>query len=230
MFAILLSKSMDPFYQNIASFPTAVFTFILALCVLYWLLAVIGIVDIDVFDIDGLEIDGTQADFGSGSEASTANALAGVMLKFGLHGVPVTIIISFLSLFGWLISYYSVHFLAAMIPQGMFRYLFGLLILIGAFWVAVLISAMIIKLLRPLFQKVEQQTIKRVLGQVAVVRTSKVTNSFGEAILNDGGADLILKVRASDDQTFARGDKVVLLEYLQADNVYRVISEQDFNT
>jgi hypothetical protein len=229
MFAILLSKGMDPFYQNISSFPTAVFTFVLAICVLYWLFAVLGVVDIDVLDIDGLDVDGAEADLGAGNEASTANALAGVMLKFGLHGVPVTIIISFLSLFGWLVSYYAVHYLSAFIPSGLFRFLFGLLILIGAFWIAVLITAVIIKLLRPLFQKVEQQTIKRVLGQTAVVRTSKVTDSFGEAVLNDGGAGLILKVRASDDQVFAKGDKVVLLQYLEATNVYRVISEQEFN-
>ncbi len=229
MFAILLSKGMDPFYQNIASFPTAVFTFVLAICVLYWLFAVLGVVDIDMLDIDGLDIDGAEANFGAGNEASTANALAGVMLKFGLHGVPVTIILSFLSLFGWLVSYYGVHFLSALIPSGLFRFLFGLLILMGAFWIAVLITAVIIKLLRPLFQKVEQQTIKRVLGQTAVVRTSKVTDSFGEAIFNDGGAGLILKVRTSNNQVFAKGDKVVLLEYLEASNIYRVISEQEFN-
>ncbi len=229
MFAILLSKGMDPFYQNIASFPTAMFTFVLAICVLYWLFAVLGVVDIDVLDIDGLDIDGAEADLGTGSETSTANALAGVMLKFGLYGVPVTIIISFLSLFGWLVSYYGVHFLSALIPSGMLRFLFGVLVLISAFWVAVLITAVIIKLLRPLFQKVEQQTIKRVLGQTAVVRTLKVTDSFGEAVLNDGGAGLILKVRTSNDQVFAKGDKVVLLEYLEASNVYRVISEQEFN-
>ena len=174
MFAILLSKGMDPFYQNIASFPTAIFTFILAICVLYWLLAVFGVVDIDILDLDGID-----ADFELGSEVSTANALAGVMLKFGLDGVPVTIIISFLSLFGWLASYYSVHYLSPLIPTGILYYLFGLLVLIAAFWVAVMITAIIVKLLRPFFHKVEQQTVKRVLGQSAVVRTSKVTDSFG---------------------------------------------------
>ncbi len=91
MFAILLNKGMDPFYQNISSFPTAIFTFILGICILYWLFAVLGVVDIDMLDID-LE-----------NEAATPNAIAGVMLKFGLNGVPVTIIISFLSLV-WLVS------------------------------------------------------------------------------------------------------------------------------
>jgi hypothetical protein len=225
MFAILLSKGMDPFYQNISSFPTAIFTFILAICVLYWLFAVLGIVDIDVLDID-LDLD---TDIDTGSDVSTASAMAGVMLKFGLDGVPVTIIISFLSLFGWLGSYYSVHFLSPIIPQGLFNILFGILVLIATFWLAVLMTSLIVKLLRPFFQKVEQQTVKRVLGQIAVVRTSKVNSTFGEVMLNDGGAGLILKVRSSEDQTFKKGDKVVLLEYLETDNVYRVISEQDFN-
>jgi len=220
MFAILLSKNMDPFYQNISSFPTAVFTFVLAICVLYWLLAVLGIADLDILEFDGLD---------TGSEASTANALAGVMLKFGLNGVPITIIISFLSLFGWLISYYSVHFLSAFVPQGIIRFLFGLLILLCACWVALLMTAFIVRLIRPLFHKAEQQTIKRVLGQTAVVRTSKVTDTFGEATLNDGGAGLILKVRTGNNQSFKRGDHVVLLEYLEAHNAYRVISEADFN-
>jgi hypothetical protein len=225
MFAILLSEGMDPFYQNIASFPTAIFTFVLAICVLYWLLAVFGVVDLDVLELDGLD-----TDFELGSEASTANALAGIMLKFGLDGVPVTIIISFLSLFGWLISYYMVHYLSSLIPGGIFYFLFGLLVLIVAFWLAVLLTSVIVKLLKPFFHKAEQQTIKRVLGQSAVVRTSKVTDSFGEAFLDDGGAGLILKVRSRSDQNFVKGDKVVLLEYIENDNSYRVISEQDFNT
>lgn len=225
MFAILLSKGMDPFYQNISSFPTLIFSFILAICLLYWLLAVFGIVDLDIINLDGLD-----AGFELGSEVNTANAIAGVMLKVGLHGVPVTIIISFLSLFGWLLSYYSVHFLSPFIPQGLLYYLFGLVVLIVTFWIAVLLTALMTKLLRPFFQKIEQQTTKHVLGQSATVRSSTVTHLAGEAFFNDGGAGLILKVRASDGETFVKGDKVVLLEYRENDHIYHVISEQDFNT
>lgn len=222
MFAILLSKGMDPFYQNISSFPTALYTFVLALCVLYWLFAVLGVVDIDVLDIDGLDAD-------MGNEVTTPNAMAGVMLKFGLNGVPVTIIISFLSLFGWLASYYSMHYFSPLIPKGLLSYLFGFAVLIITFWFAVRLTSMVVKLLSPFFKKLDQQTFKHILGQSAVVRTSKVTDSFGEAFLNDGGAGLILKVR-SEDQTFVKGDKVVLLEYLENENIYRVISEQNFTS
>lgn len=222
MFAILLSKSMDPFYQNISSFPTAVFTFILAICALYWLLAVFGVVDIDIIDLDGLDTD-------MGSDVATADALTGIMLKFGLHGVPVTIIISFLSLFGWLASYYSVHFLSPLIPGGMLHALFDVLVLIATFWLAVLLTTIVIKPLRPLFKKAEQQTVRQILGKSVVVRTSKVTDSFGEAFLTNDGVDLILKVRSSKEQTFKKGDKVVLLEYFACENTYLVIAEQDFH-
>jgi hypothetical protein len=219
MFAILLNKGMDPFYQNISSFPTAIYTFALAICTLYWLLAIIGIVDLE---LDILEFDGIE------SNASTAEALTGVMLRFGLNGVPVTLIISFLSLFGWLTSYYGVHYISPLLPQGIFYYIFGLIILLASFWFALLLTALVVKLLRPFFCKVEQQTSKSLLGKTAIVRTSKVTDSFGEVFLDDGGAGLILKVRAIDDQKFIKGDRVVLLEYVESRNIYRVILEQDF--
>ena len=91
-----------------------------------------------------------------------------------------------------------------------------------------MITAQLIKPLRPLFKKAEQETLKKILGQTVIVRTSRVDKEFGEAILEDGGAGLILKVRSSGDETFKKGDVIVLLEYLEKNNTYRVISEQDF--
>ena len=99
MFAILLSEKMDPFYQNIASFPTAFFTFFLVICLLYWLVAVLGFIDLDVLDIDIPDPDGQLGV--NQTDLSTPDVLAGLMLKPGLYGVPGTIIVSFIALFGW---------------------------------------------------------------------------------------------------------------------------------
>jgi len=162
------------------------------------------------------------------TDVSIPDALAGLMLKIGLYGVPITIIISFISLFGWLICYYMVHVLAGVLPDGLLRYLIGTPILLVALFLSMMITAFIIKALRPLFKKAQQHTDKLVLGQTVVVRTSKVNNSFGEAILEDGGAGLILKIRSTGEQVFARGDRVVLLEYMKDENTYRVISEDEF--
>jgi hypothetical protein len=227
MFAILLMEDMNPFYQNIASFPTAFFTFLLVITTLYWLVAVLGFIDIDFLDFDIPDADG-KLDVNMDSGLSNPDVLAGLMLRFGLVGVPVTIIVSLISLFGWLVSYYVVHFFFGVVPDGVFRWLVGVPVLIGSLYLAAMITAVLIKPLRPLFQKAQQETIKHVLGQSAVVRTSRVDNGFGEAVLEDGGAGLILKVRSAGEEVFEKGDKVVLLEFVKEENIYRVISEAEF--
>lgn len=231
MFVIFLTEGMDPFYQNITSFPTVFFTLFLALSVLYWLIAVLGFVDLDILDFDLPGADGAvdmDLDIDSNNALTNPDVLAGLMLRFGLHGVPVTVIVSFIALFGWLVSYYVVHFLFGIVPDGVFRYLAGLPVLAGALYLAVMVTSVVIKPIRPLFKKAQQETDKKVLGQTAVVRTSRVDSEFGEAVLEDGGAGLILKVRATDGEAFEKGDRVVLLEHIQDTNTYRVISEREF--
>lgn len=228
MFAVLFMEDMNPFYQNISSFPTAFFTFLLVIVSLYWLVAVLGFIDIDFLDFD-IPDDNGELGVNSRAEFSNPDVLAGLMLRFGLVGVPITVIVSLISLVGWLLSYYVVHFLFGMVPDGVFRWLAGLPALIGCLYVAAMITSVLIKPLRPLFQKAQQESVKHILGQCALVRTSRVDNGFGEAILDDGGAGLILKVRSIGEEVFKQGDKVILLEFLKEESAYLVISEDEFN-
>lgn len=222
MFAIFLSDKMDPFYQNIASFPTLFFTLVLAVCLVYWLIAVLGVVDIDAFDIDLPD--------GDSDTSSGANSLAGLLLKLGLNGVPLTIVISFLALFGWLVCYFGVYLCFPFIPDGLLEYVAGIPILVGSFYIAVVITAQVIKPLKPFFADINKNTVKHVLGQTAIVRTLRVDEGFGEVFLEDGGAGLIFKARTLNGERFTKGDRVVLLEYLEENNAYRVISEKEFLT
>ena len=222
MFAVLLSEEMDPFYQNISSFPTVIFTFFLGLCVLYWIVAVLGWVHIDALDFDfSHDVD---------TEVGTPDVLGGLFMKLGLTGVPITIILTFVSLIGWLLSYFIVHFSISFFEPGIIRYMVGVPVFLFSLYIACVITGFLIRPLRPFFEKVDQEPIdKKVLGQVAVVRTTVVNQEFGEAFLEDGGAGLILKVRATGDETFEHGDRVVLLEYIEEGRLFRVISEQEFN-
>ncbi|CCK77334.1 conserved hypothetical protein [Oleispira antarctica RB-8] len=209
---------MDPFYQNIASFPTLFFTLLLALTAVYWLVAVLGVIDLDVLDVDMPEGD---ADGG-------VHQLAGLLLKLGLNGVPLTIVISLLALFGWFICYFAVYLIFPYIPDGFLEYIVGLPILVGSLYGAVLITAQIIKPLKPLFANMNKNTVKNVLGQTAIVRSLRLDSGFGEVLLADGGAGLIFKARTMNNETFKKGDRVVLLQYLKDQHAYRVISEAEF--
>ncbi len=218
MFAVFFLEGMDPFYQNIASYPTVFFTFFLLLSMLYWLVAVLGLVDIDALDVDLPEPD---ADIGQ------INALAGLMMKFGLNGVPATLIITLISLIGWLLCYYSVHFFVRPLESVWMQFGLGSLVLLASLYLSTMLTAQIIKPLRKFFTS-ETTSNKSILGKVLIVRTSRVDENFGEAMLNDGGAGLMLKIRCDQPNSFKQGDRVVAYEYLNDKNVYRVVSEDEF--
>jgi hypothetical protein len=218
---------MNDFLLTIVSFPTVFFTFWLGVAALYWLFAAFGLVDIEVFDVDLPDLDG-QMTLNAQGEQTFAEIFAGILLRLGLNGVPVTIIITFLAVFGWLASYYLSYFAAAIFGYNWTRYVIGLPVIAASLYGAVLVTAQVIKPLRQFFSKAEQYTEKKILGQTAIVRSSKVDQRSGEVNFDDGGAGLIIKVRAMGDNQFVRGDRVVLLEYLAAENVYRVLSEAEF--
>ena len=216
---------MNDFLLTIVSFPTVFFTVVLGVAVLYWLCAAIGLVDIEVLDMDLPELEGQPH---AHAEHTFAETFAGILLRLGLNGVPVTIIITFVALIGWLISYYLSYFEWLSLGYNWVRYVAGIPIIMVSLYLAVLATAQLIKPLRKFFAKADQYVEKKILGQVAVVRSSKVDASSGEANFDDGGAGLIVKVRAFGEQHFVRGDRVVLLEYLAEQHVYRVVSENEF--
>lgn len=223
MFAALLTETMDPFYEICSSFPTVIFTVLLALCVFYWVFAVLGLVEIDVLDFDFSLDDGGAAD-----SVDNLNVMAGLLLKLGLNGVPFTIVLSLITLIGWLTSFVVVYFLFPWVPGALLEFIVGIPIFVGVLYMSSMVTAQIIRPLRPLFLEADQHVEKHIVGQVGIVRTGRVDKAFGEATVEDGGAGLIVKVRSYKDEAFTRGDRVVLLEYDAVSNTYRVISEKDF--
>lgn len=209
---------MEIFLQSALSFPTVLFSFLLCVAILYWCVAALGILEVDLLDI---EVD-------SALDNVQPEGLAGLLLKLGLNGVPVTLVLTLLFFFAWMFSYFIELLLLRYLPLGFLRYPLGLLVSVGVLYLAVPISAALCRPLRPLFRKLEATTTKSVLGQTAVVRSGRVTANFGEALLEDGGAGLILRVRADEACGFKRGDRVVLLEYLAGEHAYRIITEDEF--
>lgn len=225
MFAILFTDKMDGFYENILAFPTVIFSVLLVFCLLFWLISILGFLDISFLDLP--DIDGGSESIDSGSP-SIPDAVAGIILKFGLNGVPLTVVLSLITLFAWLISYYSVNFLRDIVSLGFLYHFLSIVVLFLAVYLSALLTAKIVSPLKPLFKKMEQDVEKLVLGQTAIVRTSRVDQDFGEAILEDGGAGLILKIRSTGETKYKKGDKVVLIEYIKDLNVFRVVSENEF--
>lgn len=210
---------MEIFLQTVLSFPTVLFSFMLCLAVIYWAVVAMGMVEVDLLDFEADSLlEGAHATEG----------LAGLLIKFKLNGVPVTLVLTLLMFFSWFLTYFVELYVLSHLPLGWLRYPLGLLLAVLALFLAAPVCAAICRPLRPLFRNMEATTSQSVLGQTAVVRSGRVTLEHGEAVLENGGAGLILRVRADEARAFKRGDRVVLLEYLQAQHAYRVITEDEF--
>jgi len=225
MFAVFLHESMNPFHQTVTSFPTVIYTVLLIICVIYWVVAVLGLVDLDVLDVD---LDG---DIDAADSASVQEGIAGLLHKLGLNGVPLTIILTIVSMIGWLLCYYVTYFGAKFLPDlSLIRFVVGLVTLIAVTYITILITAQVIKPLRNMFHKLDYDETKHILGQVVVVRSSIVDQAHGEAELNDGGAGILLNIRATGNDSFKKGDEVVVVEYIETTNLYRVVAKSEFGT
>lgn len=211
---------MSLFLQTALSFPVVLFSFLLCLAIVYWLSVAMGVLEVDLLDID--------MNSAFEAEVGPPEGLAGLFNKWGLNGIPLTLILTLLFFFAWLVSYYAELVLLSALPLGLLRYPVGLLVASASVLISVPVIALLIRTLRPLFRKVGPTTHRSLLGQCVKVRTAKVTAAFGEATLEDGGAGLILHIRADEALGFKRGDLLVLIEYMENQNAYRVVSEQAF--
>ncbi len=227
---------MENFISNIASFPTVLYTVLLAVCIVLILITIIGAADLDIdgldVDIDGLDVDAdlnADVDIETGNMSGATNLLTGFLVKYKLVGVPITITLTLLTCIGWLMSYYIVHFFVPFERGSMMRYLVGLPIFLGTLFASAKLTGVLISPIRKALKDADKQKEKLIIGQTATVRSSKVDASFGEALLDDGGAGLILKIRTDGTEEFKTGDKVVVFEMLDKSNaIYRVISEEEF--
>lgn len=222
-----MQESFLVFITKISLFPTVIFTGLVVFVTLYWVVSLLGMTDMDAVDI------GDVGDLGDASDMSSNGFLSGLLLKFGLYGVPLIVILTLISLIGWMLSYVYTSLLHQYLNSGILYWLFGtgalLLVLVISMW----LTGIIISPIRKNIAKIPKRDASSNIGKTAIVRTLSVTDKHGEAELNDGGAGLILRIRPDIDEreySLKQGDKVVLIEYINETNAYTVKPIEDKST
>lgn len=215
-----MQEAFFVFITKISLYPTIVFTGLVMFVTLYWMVSLLGMADMDTVDIGDAS--------GEGADLTSSGFVSGLLLKFGLYGVPLIVILSLISLIGWLLSYFYTSFLHQNFDSGILYYLFGTGALIFVLVISMWLTGIIISPIRNKIAKIPRRNAASNIGKIAVVRTLSVTDKHGEVELNDGGAGLILKIRSDiNDGSLKQGDRVMLVEYLEAANTYRVTPVKD---
>ncbi|RMX06021.1 ubiquinone biosynthesis protein UbiH [Corticibacter populi] len=209
---------MGVFLQVVLGFPTVIFTALLALVLLYWLVAASGLLELDALD---------HALLGDGGDGLDAGGLAALLNKVGLGRVPLTIIVSLIVLFGWVASFAMVRLLVPQTGLVLLQFVMGAAVFALALLAGLLATIVVLRPVRALLARVPPEESKVVLGRVGVVRSASATPQQGYASVEDGGAGLVLQVRTIKGE-LPRGTRVVLIEKLDDRQAWRVVSEEEF--
>lgn len=236
---------MIEFLQIVFSFPTAFYSVLLGVVIGYWLLSALGLVGMDV--ADGLFGHGhghfggdghvhghgpghghTLGDQSLADGAHHHQSVFDPLMRLGLGGIPVTVVLSVLVATAWALTYLADLYLLRLLPDGGLRFVADIVALVVAFVLAIPVAAFALRPVRRLLRKMQPEPPRPLLGQTAVIRSPGVSRVTGTAAIEDGGAGLILQIRDESGERFKRGDRVVLIEYLADQNAYRVVSEDEF--
>jgi len=209
---------MDTFLANLFSFPTAIFSVAMGVAVLYWLLVIVGALDIDLLHIGDHDAGGHETDHDAHA-GTNPNAIL-EFLRIGQ--VPITIIASIFTFLGWSVCLAASTFVRPIVPDWSW-WLFGLIALVAALVIAVFGTGLAVAPLAKVFSLDGQPRADDLIGKMVEVTSSEVTPRYGTARHDrPTGEDLILNVSCDPINVFKRGDQAVVLDYDRATGIYRI--------
>lgn len=245
---------MEEFLSVSLSYPTVIFTGLLAAVFLYWVLVIVGAMGIDVLDVDAGGHEGVAeaavegvadaaaegvadaaaegaadgvAHGADGSHGENLGLLGSVFYALRLRSVPATLVLSLVVLFGWILSWLGTRMLVHQLGLGP-AWLMGTALLASSIIAAFLLTSLTVRPLASVI-KVERRVSRRdLVGKVVRIDTSRVDGRFGVAKAENGGAGLIVQVRCdAADNGLNRGANALVVSYDQAREVYEVVPIDD---
>ena len=196
---------MDQLIETMTTFPTAIWTVLLGVVILYWLASLLGMIDDVHFG------QSHSMDLPAHGDAEGMGDWAGKLMAIGLGGVPYSIVLSIYTLSAWLFS--------AVIQQyflwlpNLLHYLLGAGLLLLSAALALPCTALLLRPLRGLFVTHSAQHKIALVGQSCKISTMSVDEHFGRAEVATNGAPLNISVTAASPNSLGKGSLAVILDY-----------------
>jgi hypothetical protein len=205
------------FIDAAVAYPTAIYTTLLGALIVYWLLALVGLVDVD---LDGGEME-LQAD----AELEGVGGLSGIAMALGLRGVPFSIVISLTLLIAWTLTCLAAMWLLPLVPTQVLRIAVGTAALIGGLGLGLLGTAAALRPFQSLFVTQPALRSASLVGERCRVTTGHVDEAFGYAEVSQRGASINVRVWARTPNALAAGSMARIVEYDENQGRFRIEAE-----
>lgn len=204
---------MYDLYQNAFSAANAPYTIILILVVVYWLLVIIGLFNLDTFDIDvdadpGIDLGGdfdadVDADVGDVSGAGGFSMLG--FLNVG--EVPIMFYVSIVALLMWVTSMQ----LNEWFNPGHNAW-FAIALAVPNFVAALAITKFLLEPVK--YYKRRRPPKSTLVGKICVVKSLEVTEEFGRCEVATESAPIIVNARTENGEVLKQGDAAIVVRAL----------------
>ena len=215
---------MNNLLNILTEWPTIVYSVLLCVALLYWLLGIVGLVDVSHhgldFDHGGPEVHGDL----HGDAHAEGDHYA---VTLSLTGVPLSLVLTLLAILGWTTTALVTRYLLPLLPGGLTRTLIGLLVLVLALIPAIFFTALFSRPLRRLFVAHPAPSNESLIGLQCRVTTLKVTENFGQGEVASRGASYNIKIAAKEPNTLHKGSMTSVVSYDQHTRRYLVEPDEE---
>ncbi len=207
-----MQELLDASIQGANIIPTAILIFVL----IYWLVVIIGVIDLDMFDIDvDMDVDVDGPDIDANVSVGWLNS---VLAYFNLGQIPLMIFVSFLALPMWIISVQLNHLI------GNTSLLLGIVFLIPNLFVSLFIAKFLTMPFVKLFSKMteEGETTMTMIGKICRIVLPLNSNSVGQAEVKVEGSSYLISAKTVEGKVMQKGEEGLVIEYHE-DGKYYVV-------
>ena len=217
----------------------AIYSGLLVLVLVYWVFVLVGAVQLsfdgadgaadgalegatkgalegaaDATDIGGHDAAGGHGDVGDADADFDGDAgQAGLLNALKLRSAPLTLVMSLVLFFAWIIGMFGATALDGIALVGGAQLAAKLALFVVAPILGLFPTSVVIRPLARTLKPVQATKRAQLVGKLCTIRTGTVTDRFGEATLEDGGAGLVVRVRVEAGDKLGRGDQAVIVGY-----------------
>ncbi|TVP51348.1 MAG: hypothetical protein EA345_02840 [Halomonas sp.] len=192
-------------------FPSVVFTFLLGLLSLYWLLVIVRLAPLELFERDSLKED----------------HLASTLVSLGFAGVPATLALTMILLIAGGLTLAIEMLVLSLLPLGLLRIPVGVAVLWGSMALASPIAASLCQALHRGLHRYRPFTRRCLLGETVVVTECQGDAKVASAVI-DNEPNSAVRLHSKVGALPVLGERRVLVKYLPDEGAYRSVSEQEY--
>ncbi len=205
-----MQEFLDLSFSGVNIIPTVLLFFVL----IYWIIVILGVIDVDTLDIDietevELDMDGDLEVDGEG--------LSSVLSFFNIGHMPLMIFLSFLAFPMWVLSLWSINFI------GVENILINSGLLLASFVASLFIAKFLTTPIAKFYMKLrlQDEAINPIGKQCKVLLTVK-SDSYGQAEIKANGTSILISAITRDGIEIKKGESALVIDYIKDGNHYLI--------